>query len=166
MPCSLFLQVLLSIMIYFFYRIGIGTYILLKISDEHHRSFHFCRAVLSTHSFFFGRIPDCEILVVSSFPRISPTIRTFILSSPNSASLFCGFHSYWSLAHIYKGVLGKCIPELECYNRKIHLIGNIFCNKWQFQRQIIICGDVLLLSRSPCHHQERKKFYFHSADPG
>jgi hypothetical protein len=30
----------------------IDTYILLKISNEHHRSFHFCRAVLSTHSFF------------------------------------------------------------------------------------------------------------------
>jgi hypothetical protein len=26
-------------------------YILLKIRNEHHRSFHFCRAVLSTHSF-------------------------------------------------------------------------------------------------------------------
>jgi hypothetical protein len=25
---------------------------LIKISNEHHRSFHFCRAVLSTHSFF------------------------------------------------------------------------------------------------------------------
>jgi hypothetical protein len=29
-------------------------YILLKIGNEHHRSFHFCRAVLSTHSFFFS----------------------------------------------------------------------------------------------------------------
>jgi hypothetical protein len=26
--------------------------LLLKISNEHHRRFHFCRAVLSTHSFF------------------------------------------------------------------------------------------------------------------
>jgi hypothetical protein len=29
--------------------------VLLKISNEHHRSFHFCRAVLSTHSFFFNK---------------------------------------------------------------------------------------------------------------
>jgi hypothetical protein len=48
MPCSLFLQVLSSIIIKFI------KYILLKINNnERHRSFHFCRAVLSTHSFFF-----------------------------------------------------------------------------------------------------------------
>jgi hypothetical protein len=50
MPFPLFVQVLSSIMIYFFYRIG--RYILLKISNEHHRSFHFCCAALSTQSFF------------------------------------------------------------------------------------------------------------------
>jgi hypothetical protein len=43
-------------------------YQLLKISNEHHRSFHFSRAVLSTHSFFFCQCqfdiflpPDCQI---------------------------------------------------------------------------------------------------------
>jgi hypothetical protein len=30
-------------------------YILLKITNEQHRSFHFCRAVLSTHSFRIDR---------------------------------------------------------------------------------------------------------------
>jgi hypothetical protein len=54
MPCSLFLQVLSSIIIKFI------EYILLKINNERHRSFHFCRAVLSTHSFFFKFRPDRE----------------------------------------------------------------------------------------------------------
>jgi hypothetical protein len=45
--------------------------LLLKISNEHHRSFHFCRAVLSTHSFF------CSISFMSSLPfTFFPFIQT------------------------------------------------------------------------------------------